>query len=262
MTLNYAKDSVIKGNMLSIGGDIQVKSKGSTLHLSGDEYAYDNGNITLQLTPGSLAVGRMDNFAAYDNAQHKTLFANWASSDATNAGQIYLDLAKNSLWQMTGQSWVSELRGEGTVDVSPTQAGQALHIDKLAGANQFLMTLNKTGQGSDMLYIKEGTATAQDMVIKNQRDVIDSMNYGDRLRFAAVQHSQNEFVAGKQYTDEHRLMKQALTVEYSDQATDPDNREAYNLAFNGGNALSKAKPGNEYVNSTYGGEGSQNVYLV
>ncbi|OBX06535.1 hypothetical protein QV08_09800, partial [Gallibacterium salpingitidis] len=117
IALNYEKDSVIKGSMIAIGGDIQVKSKGSTLHLTGDEYAYDNGNITLQLTPGSLAVGRMDNFVAYDNAQHKVLFG--LTPVASNAGQIYLNLAKNSLWQMTGQSWISELRGEGAVDVSP-----------------------------------------------------------------------------------------------------------------------------------------------
>ncbi|WKT00015.1 autotransporter outer membrane beta-barrel domain-containing protein [Gallibacterium salpingitidis] len=265
IALNYEKDSVIKGHMLSIGGDIQVKSKGSTLHLTGNQHAYDNGNITLQLTPGSLAVGRMDNFAAYDNAQHKTLFG--LTPTASNAGQIHLELAKDSLWQMTGQSWISELRGEGTVDVSPTSAGalagQALHIDKLAGANQFLMTLNKTGQGSDMLYIKEGTSTPQDIVIKNLSVVVNSMDYGERLRFATVQTSHNEFVEGKVYgTTGDRLFKQALTVEYADQATDPDNREAYNLAFNGGNALSKSKPSNEYVNSTYGGDGSQNVYLV
>ncbi|WP_066109928.1 hypothetical protein, partial [Gallibacterium salpingitidis] len=195
IALNYEKTSVINGNMLSIGGDIQVKSKGSTLRLVGNEYAYDNGNINLQLTPGSLAVGRMDNFAAYNNEQHKTLFG-LTSMDlpaVNSAGQIYLDLAKNSLWKMTGQSWISELLGEGSVDVSPTSVGasvgQALHIDKLSGANRFLMTLNKSGQGSDMLYIKEGIATPQEIVIKNERDVLDSMDYGERLRFATVKSS-------------------------------------------------------------------------
>ncbi|WP_066113684.1 ESPR-type extended signal peptide-containing protein, partial [Gallibacterium salpingitidis] len=229
--LNYAKESQISGDLLANGGQILVKSKGSTLTMKGDTVAINQGVADIALTPNSQLIGRIDNANVQSEAHH-TLFPlnSYAPAKPTpitidTAGRTVLTLAKDSLWQMTGQSWVSELRGEGTVDVSPTSAGasagQALHIDKLAGANQFLMTLNKTGQGSDMLYIKEGTSTLQDVVIKNERDVIESMNYGDRLRFATVQQSQNEFVAGKQYTDEHRLMKQALTVEYSDQATDP-----------------------------------------
>ncbi|WP_066422278.1 hypothetical protein, partial [Gallibacterium salpingitidis] len=264
---NYHKASHITGDMLaSDKGQIAVKSAGSTLWMKGDGEAVNGGVIQLDLTPRSTLVGRLDNFNAYGTAAHQTLFPfvryTPAETQAQSAGRIHLFLDNDALWKMTGQSWVSEVGGTGTVDINSQDEGRALHIDKLAGANRFLMRLNKDGVHSDMLYIKEGTAAAQDVVIKNEREVLDSMDYGERLRFAAVQSSQNEFVDGKVYSDGGGLMEQALKVEYSAQESDPDNREAYNLAFNGGEAMSKEKPGDSYAKATYGGEGSQNVYLV
>lgn len=55
--------------------------------------------------------------------------------------------------------------------------------------NKFLMHLNKDGIHSDMLYVKKGTSTPQEVVVKNLSEVLDSMNYGERLRFATVTNS-------------------------------------------------------------------------
>lgn len=265
--LDYTQSSQIKGDMLADNGQILVKSKGSTLAMVGDTQAINGGLVELNLTPKSQLVGRIDNFNAFANTTHNTLFPIiqdplQPTTVASRAGTVNLNLAKESVWTMTGQSWVSELSGEGTVDLTNQTEGRALHIDKLAGANRFLMHLNKDGIHSDMLYIKQGTATPQDVVIKNLPDVVNSMDYGERLRFATVQQSQNEFVNGKVYaTTEDRLFRQALTVEYADQATDPDNTAEYNQAFNG-QTMTSEKAGDAYSQATYGGEGSQNVYLV
>lgn len=100
---------------------------------------------------------------------------------------------------MTGQSWLDKLEGQGTIDFNndAKTSGRALHIGELAGANKFLMHLNKDGIHSDMLYVKKGTSTPQEVVVKNLSEVLDSMNYGERLRFATVTNSKNEFVNGK-----------------------------------------------------------------
>ncbi|MFC0323932.1 autotransporter outer membrane beta-barrel domain-containing protein [Gallibacterium melopsittaci] len=264
--LNYSQSSRIQGHMWADNGQIEVKSHGSTLLMKGDSQAINGGLVALNLTPNSYLEGRIDNFNAFANAQHNALFPMIQDSlnpaaIANSAGTVNLNLAKDSLWMMTGQSWVSQLGGEGTVDLNSQTEGRALHIDKLAGANRFLMQLNKDGVHSDMLYVKEGTATPQDVVIKNLPEVVNSMDYGDRLRFATVQRSQNEFVNGKVYaTTEDRLFRQALRVEYSDQATDPDNTVEYNQAFNG-QEMTQEKAGDVY-SQEYGGAGSQNVYLV
>ncbi|MFC0323960.1 autotransporter outer membrane beta-barrel domain-containing protein [Gallibacterium melopsittaci] len=265
--LNYSKASWIKGELFAADrGEVAVKSKGSTLWLEGDGEAVNGGKIELQLTPRSTVIGRLDNFDAYQRTEHSTLFPFSryvpAGMQATSSGQINLALMGDSLWKMTGQSWINRLSGEGTVDFNNPNGGRALHIEQLAGANRFLMRLNKDGAHSDMLYVKEGTATPQDVVIKNLPEVVNSMDYGDRLRFATVQRSQNEFVNGKVYaTIEDNLFKQVVRVEYSKQPTDPDNTEAYNQAFNG-QAMTKEKPSDSYVDSTYDGEDSYNVYLV
>ena len=164
---------------------------------------------------------------------------------------------------MTSQSWMDKLSGEGTVDFDSNSktSGRALHIGELAGANKFLMHLNKDGIHSDMLYVKKGTSTPQEVVVKNLSEVLDSMNYGERLRFATVTDSKNEFVNGKKYIDDTHLMEDALTVEYSAHNGDKNNEDAYNKSFNG-SEMTTEKAGNNYIDQTYAGGNRQNVYLV
>ncbi|WKS99213.1 autotransporter outer membrane beta-barrel domain-containing protein [Gallibacterium salpingitidis] len=263
--LDYKGDSQIKGHFFADNAAINLHSAGSTMNMTGDSIAINGGEIDLELTPGSVGAGRIDNFSAFANPQHKALFGTmWAGEDlsqATSAGTVNMNLADNASWKMTGQSWINRLSGKGTVDFNSSDGGRALHIDQLAGENRFVMRLNKNGEHSDMLYIKQGTTTAQNVVIANQQEVIESMRDGERLRFATVQQSQNEFVNGKVYSDNGRLMKQAVRVEYAKQSEDPDNTEIYNQAFNG-QTMTKEKPGDSYVDSTYNGDDSYNVYLV
>lgn len=266
--LNYADKSEITGATIANGGNIAIKPLDFSTHtmaLTGDVLSVNKGKVELNLTPNSHLVGRLDNFAKFDHPEHKNLFNRYINGlDAKSAGEINLNLAKDALWTMTGQSWMDKLSGEGTVDFDSNSktSGRALHIGELAGANKFLMHLNKDGVHSDMLYVKKGTSTPQEVVVKNLSEVLDSMNYGDRLRFATVrENSGDEFVNGKKYIDDTHLLEQALTVEYSDHKTDPSNNEDYNRRFNG-ETMTAEKAGNTDVDAMYGSEHRKNVYLV
>lgn len=268
--LNYKDDTRITGATVSDKGLVAIKPLNNTnivtdtIHYKGDVLAVNKGKVELDFTPNSRLVGRLDNFSGLTDSKHKDLFEQYVKLDSKSAGEINLNLAKDALWTMTGQSWLDKLSGEGTVDFDSNSktGGRALHIGELAGANKFLMHLNKDGIHSDMLYVKKGTSTPQEVVVKNLSEVLDSMNYGDRLRFATVrENSGNEFVNGKKYIDDTHLMEQALTVEYSDHKTDPSNNDDYNRRFNG-ETMTAEKAGNTDVDAMYGSEHRKNVYLV
>lgn len=267
INLNYADKSEITGATISNGGNIAIKPLDLSHHmvtLTGDVLAVNKGKVELDFTPNSRLVGRLDNFSGLTDSKHKDLFDQYVTKlDSKSAGEINLNLAKDALWTMTGQSWMDKLSGEGTVDFDSNSktSGRALHIGELVGANKFLMHLNKDGIHSDMLYVKKGTSTPQEVVVKNLSEVLDSMNYGERLRFATVTDSKNEFVNGKKYIDDTHLLEQALTVEYSDHKTDPSNNDDYNRRFNG-ETMTAEKAGNTDVDTMYGSEHRKNVYLV
>lgn len=268
INLRYKGNSDIAGATVSDGGSVSItpldNSDDNVIRLTGDVLAVNKGNVELDFTPNSRLVGRLDNFSGLNNPKHKDLFKKYVNElDSKSAGVINLNLAKDALWTMTGQSWLDKLSGEGTVDFDSNSktSGRALHIGELAGANKILMHLNKDGVHSDMLYVKKGTSTPQEVVVKNLSEVLDSMNYGERLRFATVTDSKNEFVNGKKYIDDTHLLEQALTVEYSDHKTDPSNNEDYNRRFNG-ETMTAEKAGNTDVDAMYGSEHRKNVYLV
>lgn len=268
INLKYKDNSSINGATVSDGGNVSItplnNSDVNVMSLTGDALAVNKGKVELDFTPNSRLVGRLDNFSGLTDSKHKDLFERYVTKlDSKSAGVINLNLAKDALWTMTGQSWLDKLSGEGTVDFDSNSktSGRALHIGELAGANKFLMHLNKDGVHSDMLYVKKGTSTPQEVVVKNLSEVLDSMNYGDRLRFATVTDSKNEFVNGKKYIDDTHLMEDALTVEYSAHNGDKNNEDAYNKSFNG-SEMTTEKAGNNYIDQTYAGGNRQNVYLV
>lgn len=268
INLRYKGNSDITGATVSDGGNVSITplndSDVNVMRLTGDVLAVNKGKVELDFTPNSRLVGRLDNFSGLTDSKHKDLFEQYVTKlDSKSAGEINLNLAKDALWTMTGQSWMDKLSGEGTVDFDSNSktSGRALHIGELAGANKFLMHLNKDGIHSDMLYVKKGTSTPQEVVVKNLSEVLDSMNYGERLRFATVTDSKNEFVNGKKYIDDTHLMEDALTVEYSAHNGDKNNEDAYNKSFNG-SEMTTEKAGNNYIDQTYAGGNRQNVYLV
>ena len=118
---------------------------------------------------------------------------------------------------------------------------------------------------SDMLYIKNGTTDQQTLVINNAAQLVNEMTLGDSgaVRFATITNSGNEFRDGSTVTKAARgAYNVALKVQYRPVATDVLNTSTYNDAYNGSSYDPLTKPGTALVESMYGGENAQNVYVV
>lgn len=154
---------------------------------------------------------------------------------------------------MTGSSAVTSLSGKGST-VYFKDGGDALEIGTLAGSHTFAMDLDfNDNTQSDMLYIEKGTSDAQTLFIKNIEALDKQMSDGDRVRFATVKDSRNEFVEGRPYYVAHGVTNDALTVRYADYDSDALNDTTQ---YNGDTHTKK--PSTDTVAETYGGK---NVYL-
>ncbi|NOL48959.1 autotransporter outer membrane beta-barrel domain-containing protein [Pelistega europaea] len=274
ISIYYEKNSQMQGNLRATDkGMIDVRSKGSTMALTGDSIAMNQGAINLQLTSGSILTGRVDNSSAYQHTDYRRLFAPVSDTDtlpeAIGAGEVNLSLANNAVWNMTGQSWVSQLGGAGGIinlramtNGGAATQGRALHIDSLEGKQKFVLSLNKDDYTqSDMLYIKQGTADEQTLVIQNLDELAASMQPDDRVRFATVSHSLDEFREGKIYRSDAGLFEQSLKVHYVSRAKESEQDLAQDRLING-TQFTLEKSGDEYIRQQYDGDESKNVYLV
>jgi outer membrane autotransporter protein len=216
------------------------------------------GTVSLTLNDGSTLTGRTDT-----GLLTRTLYLMDSTNDATYAPEIgTLDLYLNngSTWVMTGHSTVTTLGGDGGT-VYYENGGDALEIETLTGSHTFALDLDaEDGSNSDMIYIVNGTSDAQTLVVKNLTTLDSQMEDGEAVRFATVQNSQNEFVDGSQVAVvASGLHNDKFNVEYRTVSSDPLNTESYNDAYNGDGTR---KPTTEYVETNYGGDNAQNVYLV
>ena len=186
-------------------------------------------------------------------------------------GDITFTLTPQSVWEMTGQSSVTTLNGIGgqvylheLAGVADSQ-GRALHIGALAGNHSFVMQLSKSDPSkSDMLYIQNGTADEQTIIIRNFNTLAKEMKAGDFIRFATVKNSQNEFRDGKVIAIVPRgLRKNNLVIQYRDVTTDSLNTSKYNDAYNTPSNGFINKPGTVAVSTLYSnGENAKNVYIT
>jgi outer membrane autotransporter protein len=291
ITLSYGKDSSITGDIYAYdGGIITIAPEESgTIAITGDVYAWggdyqagglemtdravkwsygtyvetitnsvQGGTVSLTLNDGSTLTGRTDT-----GLLTRTLYLMDSTNDATYAPEIgTLDLYLNSgsTWIMTGHSTVTTLGGDGGT-VYYENGGDALEIETLTGSHTFALDLDaEDGSNSDMIYIVNGTSDAQTLVVKNLTTLDSQMEDGEAVRFATVQNSQNEFVDGSQVAVvASGLHNDKFNVEYRTVSSDPLNTESYNDAYNGDGTR---KPTTEYVETNYGGDNAQNVYLV
>ncbi len=266
--VQYRGASQSIGTWVSKGGAITAHAaddaQGAWLKLTGDVMALNAGTVDLQLAGASVMTGRVDDFSAFSSDAHQSVFA--GDLTPTAAGAVHLTLAEGALWNMTAQSWVSELAGAGTINLRASSVersaasplGRALHIGELTGSHTFTLRLNMDGVHSDMLYIKHGTAEPQNLWVQ----IDGEMRLGDRLRFATVEDAKNEFVDGR-LVQPSGLFLRALKVEYSPLASDPNNTDDYNKRFNGSGEIDENKPGDDYVREHYQqGDNARNVYLV
>ena len=269
MFVSNQDNNVITGN----GTSAMALNENGTTVSAGNVQAANGGVINVNLGAGSYFEGRVDDYKDADstlwndnNFNHDSLFDEDFVTDnkVTSSGTVNMNLGNNAVWNLTQQSWVTNLSGNGTIvlvgevnDNSNTvfeegTGGYAVHIGKLEGNNTFLVNLNpKDYAASDMIYIYDGsTAGVQNLRINNEAEVLNALkNDGDRIRFATVGKTAG---AGAGFGDDYvvrgrGVINSGFSIDYVDYDTDTDQGN-----YNGGDSFTAAKPGDDYVDSIYG----------
>ena len=287
VNLNYHKGgvSVVNGDILSgynglvnVGTDtttLSQRSTAGTLTLNGNALAGNGGTLNINLTAGSTWTGRADDYQDAEtddwDAAHSAQFAPQFSNEVTSSGNVNVTLAKGATWNVTGQSWITELDGNGVVDLTKDEGSDAVHIGTVKGENTFVVNLKPDGlDTSDMLYIYDGSsAGVQNLRINNEAEVLNALkDDGDRIRFATVGKTAG---AGAGFGDDYvvrgrGVINSGFSIDYVDYEEDKQNAD-YTTDYNGDN-FDADKPGNSYVENVYGEANgaddidSQNLYLV
>ena len=288
VTLEYGDgtgklSSIITGDIVSgYAGSVSVTnaSASDALSFTGNALAANGGELTLSLGDGSYWAGRADDYqdAASEKwrASHTDIFAPQFSNSIQSNGSVNVDLGSGSVWNVTGQSWVSKLEGDGHIYLNGEETGgYAVHIGELTGSNTFYLNLyngDKIGDG-DMIYIAKEVSAPQKIKIVNRDTVLSSMKAGDRIRFATI-GGEVGFSEGAASTQpaaafgRSTRIKDAgmLNVDFSIDYLDynhADNDDENHDAYHGGQEMQEDKPGAKYVDSIYGtNENSQNVYIT
>ena len=248
----------------------------------GDALSANAGSININLGKGSYWEGRTDDFKDADSAEWRELHSGEFNifADLTGSGHVNVNLDNGAYWNVTGQSWVSKLDGNGTIDLRGSETGgYAIHIGEITGSNTFLVNLSKDNKDqSDMIYVYDGSGAAeQHVVISNRDEVLNGMKVGDRVRFATVANASGEFVSEGMETEiagsaaktfgrstqirDAGVKNVNFKVVYEPFNTDQTTSEE-DLGYNGGEGFDDVKPGNDYVETIYSqGENPYNVYI-
>ena len=288
VTLEYGDgtgnlSSSITGDIVSgYAGSVSVMnaSASDALSFTGNALAANGGELTLSLGNGSYWAGRADDYqdAASEiwRESHTDIFAPQFSNGIQAEGTVNVNLGSGSTWNVTGQSWVSRLDGDGTVILQGTDTGgYAVHIGEITGSNNFVVNLY-TGENAaqgDMIYVANGTSVTQNVTIANRDEVLSSMEAGDRVRFATVGDAGYGFTEGGGIStasatfgrtariSDAGMLNVDFAVEYENYNDTANNDKHNDDAYNG-EEMSAKKPGTDYVDDVYGnGENAQNVYL-
>lgn len=268
-------------------------STGAELTYTGNALAANGGKVNLTLGAGSSWSGRADDYQDAVNEEwkgtHESNFENPFSGNITSNGTVNVTLADGAVWNVTGQSWVTNLEGnnstimlcgdalhEGDGIVSDGTGGYALHVEKLTGTNTFIMNVRPTEAG-DMLYVKNGNNYTQNLIINNRDEVLTHMDVNDAVRFATVTNPGYGFAEDgvsdsstaatfgtKTRISDAGMFNVDFNIKYNnygeelaDGLKDLGNEEYYN-----GSQATADKPSSEYVENVYNEDGAQNVYLV
>lgn len=248
----------------------------------GDALSANAGSININLGKGSYWEGRTDDFKDADSAEWRELHSGEFNifADLTGSGHVNVNLDNGAYWNVTGQSWVSKLDGNGTIDLRGSETGgYAIHIGEITGSNTFLVNLNKDNKDqSDMIYVYDGSGAAeQHVVISNRDEVLNGMKVGDRVRFATVANASGRFVSEGMETEiaggaaktfgrstqirDAGVKNVNFKVVYEPYNSDQTTSEE-DLGYNGGEGFDDVKPGNDYVETIYSqGENPYNVYI-
>ena len=245
---------------------------------TGNVQAANGGVINITLGEGAYFAGRVDDYADagngnWNNQDHQTLFDSEFAANVESSGTVNMTI-NGGAWNLTEQSWVTKLNGtDATIYLDGDgTGGHALHIGTLTGGtNNFVMNVRPDVTG-DMLYVKNGSGTAQNLVINNAKEVLKNMKEGDVVRFATVAEPGNGFASGDIMSPAAQTFGRSTTIsdqglfdvdfdilytKYGEEVEgDLGTDEAYN-----GTAFDENKAGTDYIDNTYGGANAYNVNI-
>lgn len=245
---------------------------------TGNVQAANGGVINITLGEGAYFAGRVDDYADagngnWNNQDHQTLFDSEFAANVESSGTVNMTI-NGGAWNLTEQSWVTKLNGtDATIYLDGDgTGGHALHIGTLTGGtNNFVMNVRPDVTG-DMLYVKNGSGTAQNLVINNAKEVLENMKEGDVVRFATVAEPGNGFASGDIMSPAAQTFGRSTTIsdqglfdvdfdilytKYGEEVEgDLGTDEAYK-----GTAFDENKAGTDYIDNTYGGANAYNVNI-
>ena len=274
--INYESDSSITGDILSAyAGTVNIAANtentraasDSKIDIRGNLLAGNNGILDVDLGNGGTLTGRADDYGdaglntGHGAVEGENSFFNPAFSSEIKAnGTVNLTMGEGSVWNVTGQSWITKLNTtenaadtlinlENAKDEELNINASALTIGTLNGSTQFYMNLDGDRSASDMLYIKNADGQYN---IYLQEEVTSSEINADGfngLRFATVGEGSNaDFTVRSQGTGS------AFDVVYT-VGTDSYEGNSENTAYNsttGEGAANTQKPGNASVDDFFG----------
>ena len=274
--INYESDSSITGDILSAyAGTVNIAANtentraasDSKIDIRGNLLAGNNGILDVDLGNGGTLTGRADDYGdaglntGHGAVEGENSFFNPAFSSEIKAnGTINLTMGEGSVWNVTGQSWITKLNTtENAADtlINLKNAkneelninASALTIGTLNGSTQFYMNLDGDRSASDMLYIKN--ADGQYNIYLQEEVTSSEINAGgfNGLRFATVGEGSNaDFTVRSQGTGS------AFDVVYT-VGTDSYEGNSENTAYNsttGEGGANTQKPGNASVDDFFG----------
>ena len=272
VNINYESDSSITGDILAAyAGTVNIAAKDvvarntseAKMYITGNLLAGNNGILNVDLGNGGVLNGRADDYGdAGVESEHSNEFFNPAfSSDILTGGEVSLTMGEGSRWNVTGQSWITNLtttqNAEDTL-INLANAKEdyntdasALTIGNLVGSTRFYMNLDGDRSASDMLYIKSANGHydiyLQDEVTTAEINSDRAGNQFNGLRFATVGEGSNaSFTVRSQGTGS------AFDVEYlvgTDSYAGNDENTAYNSTTGG--SANIEKPGTDSVDNFF-----------
>ena len=288
--------SFISGDILSAyAGEVIIKALDpedtqSGIDVNGNLLAGNGGTLTIDLGKGGSFTGRADDYVdagtKLNGNTHATFFNPAFSSTIYQGGTVTLEMGEGSTWNVTGQSWLTNLTGNGGTIVLTNNnesagegedlASHAVHIQHLEGQHTFVVKLNdKDHLESDMIYVNEVNPGSERQVIKIASfEGYDNMQHNDRIRFATVNTSDKVLT----FITEEDLENSAETGSSRMSRTQLRDEGFYDMGFRieseariddeaendyDGEKFTDKKPGENYVEEYYGSNSeAQNWYLV
>ena len=260
-TFNSTSAADAKAGAIAISGNAAIY---------GDIYAVDGGTIDLNLKGSdSVLTGQADAWLELEDSKtidHTATLQNISNAplNPTTSGKIAISLTDGASWFALGQSSVTSLDNQGTVDMT-TSPGATVFARNLTGNGAFNMTLDPSGSNGNMLFVAGALATDSHNTINVKLN--STVRAGARLddlvgvRFATTggavdSYNGSEFKA--QMLDEGF---RNVTLTVAKEAYDKT-KTAENSKYNGAAAGSgDYKPGNDYVDHIFGDEGT-NWYIA